>query len=66
MFKKGDVLTSPADFDNAVFFALSVEVWQNGRRVQVGGQVTKHTEDDVYLGYDDEAYNKHMFVFRVR
>lgn len=66
MFKKGEALQTEADFDNAVFFALAVEVWQDGQRIDVGGRVTKHTDDAVFLGYDDEAYGKQMYSFRVR
>lgn len=66
MFKKGDILAASVDFDNALFFAVPVEIWQNGKYVNVGGTITKHTDDDVYLGYDDEHYSKHAFQFLVR
>lgn len=66
MFKKGDVLAASVDFDNALFFAVAVEIWLNGKMIDCGGSITKHTEDEVYFGYDDEHYSKYMYEFRVR
>jgi hypothetical protein len=66
MFKKGDVLAAAVDFDNALFFAVPVEIWQSGKFIDCGGSITKHTEDAVYFGYDDEHYSKQSYQFRVR
>lgn len=66
MFKKGDVLTASVDFDNALYFAVAVEIWENGKFLDCGGNITKHTDDDVYFGYDDEHYSKRTYEFRVR
>ena len=66
MFKTGDVLTASVDFDNALFFAVALEIWQAGKYVSFGGSITKHTDDDVYFGYDDEHYSKQLYEFRVR
>lgn len=66
MLEKGTILRTPVDFDNALFFGISVEIWQNGRMIDPGGRITKHTEDAVYIGIDDDCFEKEACEFRVR
>lgn len=65
MLKQGSVLLTSADFDNAMFFALPVEVWQSGHLIDCGGRITKHLDESVYIDSDDECYLKGMCEFRV-
>ncbi|MDF2923949.1 MAG: hypothetical protein K0R57_2863 [Paenibacillaceae bacterium] len=66
MLKKGDLLTASVDFDNALFFAVALEVWHAGKYVNFGGCITKHTEEAVYFDYDDEHYSKQYYQFVVK
>jgi hypothetical protein len=67
MFKKGDVLTASVDFDNALYFAVAVEIWKDGKFIDCGGSITKVTEDEIFIGYDDgEHYPRYTYEFRVR
>lgn len=66
MVTKGSLLTTPADFDNAMFFGLPIEVWEDRRLILCGGRITKHTDGVVYIDSDDERYFKQLCVFKVR
>ncbi|MFB6366341.1 hypothetical protein ACFCP7_20180 [Paenibacillus elgii] len=43
MFKYNQPLVSPADFDNAMFFAIPVTVYQQNEVIDYGGVIEKHT-----------------------
>lgn len=64
MFKENQLLISDADFDNAMFFAVRVSVWQNDEIIDYGGQIKKHDADVVNIngGY----YMKKLCKFKVR
>lgn len=64
MFKSGDTLRTPTDFDNALFFALPIIIWQQGEIIDYGGTITKHTEEAVFI--NDELYLKATCEFKVR
>lgn len=66
MFKRGDILRQPVDFDNAMLFGVKVEVWQRGEIIDYGGRITKHTDDAVYLDDADAYFLKSMCQFKVR
>ncbi|WP_438449397.1 hypothetical protein [Gorillibacterium sp. sgz5001074] len=66
MFKKGDVLKSPADFDNAMLFGILVEVWQRGELLDYGSRITKHTESAVFLDDAEGYFLKATCQFKVR
>lgn len=64
MFKRGQVLCYDVDFDNAILFAVSVEVWWRGEIFDEGGPIYTHTPLSVSLG--DRFYPKQKCEFRVK
>ena len=60
----GQVLKDPVDFDNAMFFGISVVVWQEGEIIDYGGPIEKHSDEAVYIngGY----FLKSTCMFKVR
>lgn len=64
MYKTGQVLGSPFDFDNAMFFGLSVSVWQNDQIIDYGGKIQQHTEDSVVI--NGGRYLKSVSEFKIR
>lgn len=64
MYKTGQLLRTEADFDNAMFFDLPVEVWWKGQKYDTGGKVCEHTPMSVSLG--DRYYPKKHCEFRVK
>jgi len=61
---KDKTLKSPADFDNAMYLAVPVSVWQNGEIIDYGGPIQKHTTEAVYI--NNGYYLKATCEFRVR
>lgn len=64
MFTKNQILLSSFDFDNALYFAAPVSVWQNGKILDYGGQIDKHTDEDVWI--NGNGYLKSTCEFRIR
>lgn len=64
MFKSGQILHSPADFDNAMFTGANVIVWQNGEIIDYGGPIQKYTEEAVYI--QDGYFLKALCTFKIR
>lgn len=64
MFQQGQILHHEVDFDNAIFFAVSVEVWWRGEIFDKGGLIYHHTPFSVSLG--DRYYPKERCEFRVK
>lgn len=64
MYKSGHPLHTAADFDNAMFFALNVIVWQNDSIIEYGGKIESHTDDSVRI--NDGKYLKATCEFKVR
>ena len=64
MFKSGQVLRTPFEFDNALFFGMAVIVWQEGSIIDYGGPITKHTDAAVYI--NDGYFLKATCEFRIR
>lgn len=62
--QKGFVLKQPVDFDNAMFLQKNIEVWQQGRLLDYGGQIQMHTDNAVII--NDGKYLKATCEFRVR
>lgn len=58
------ILSTPADFDNAIFFATSVSVWQDGTILDYGGVIQSHTDESVKM--NDAYYLKSVCEFRSR
>jgi hypothetical protein len=63
MFKTGQLLHHPADFDNAMFFGIAVEVWQRGEILE-DGLIQNHNEDAVLI--DGGYFLKATCQFKVR
>lgn len=61
---KGYVLSSSADFDNAMLFGWNVEVWQQDDIIDYGGQIERHTDESVYI--NSAYYLKVNCTFKVR
>ncbi|MFB0844306.1 hypothetical protein [Paenibacillus oleatilyticus] len=49
MFKYNQPLVSPVDFDNAMFFAIPVTVYQQNEVIDYGGVIEKHSEHAVFI-----------------
>ncbi len=64
MYKSGQPLRTSADFDNALLFALHVEVWQQGEIIDYGGSIEVHTEHSVTI--NGAKYLKAVCEFKVR
>lgn len=64
MYKSGFVLTSEIHFDNAMFFALPVTVWQYDELIEFGGPIESHNEDAVKI--NGAYYLKATCEFRIR
>jgi hypothetical protein len=64
VFTKNQILRSPFEFDNAMYFSVPVTIWQEGSIIDYGGQIEKHTEDAVWIngGYFLKAH----YEFRIR
>ncbi|GAA0848031.1 hypothetical protein ABER99_21750 [Paenibacillus glucanolyticus] len=63
MLKQDDVLINPVDFDNAIFFALPIEVYMKEGTHQETGVIESHTENKITIngGY----YLKETCIFKV-
>lgn len=49
MLKPNQFLQHPADFDNAMYFALPITVLQQGDVIEEPGQITRHTDHAVFI-----------------
>lgn len=58
------ILKTSADFDNAMFFGVNVIVWQDGKILDYGGIITKHSDGSVYI--NDGNFLKVNCEFKVR
>lgn len=58
------LLSTPADFDNAIYFQTPVSVWQDGRILDYGGIIQSHTDEAVRI--NDAYYLKSVCEFRSR
>lgn len=63
MFSNGYKLTSPFDFDNAMYFSAYIEVWQNGVILDEG-IITAHKDESVFID-NDGGYLKELCEFIV-
>lgn len=63
VFKQGQLLRTDADLDHAVWFAVLVEVWRDGKRIEEAGPVQMYDEKRVHIhnGY----YPRSVYEFRV-
>jgi hypothetical protein len=64
MFKKGQVLVTEADFYNAQLFAVPVEVWQRGERLDYGYPILRLVEGAAFI--KDGYYHRELCEFRVQ
>lgn len=64
MFKRAQRIRTDADFDNAMFLAVPVEVWQRGELIDYGGPIQRHTNEAVYI--QESYYLKGSCEFRIR
>lgn len=64
MFKSGQALKSPYDFDNAMFFGVDVSVWQNGEIIDYGSKIIANTAESIHI--NDGKYLKAVCEFKVR
>lgn len=64
MYRSGSKLLHPIDFDNAIFFQLNVEVWQQGEPIDRGGLIKDHSETAVK--FEDGYFLKEICDFLVR
>jgi hypothetical protein len=53
-----------AEFDNAIYFQLNVEVWQKGEPIDRGGVIKDHS--DMSVKFEDGYFLKEVCDFRVR
>jgi hypothetical protein len=63
MLTSGHILQHSADFDNAMFFGIAVEVWQQSEILE-DGCIQNHDED--YVMIDDGYFPKSVCQFKVR
>lgn len=63
MLKHDDILINPVDFDNAIYFALPIEVYMKEGSLQETGIIESHTENKICIngGY----YLKSACLFKV-
>jgi hypothetical protein len=64
MYRSGNKLSTPADFDNAVLFQLNVEVWQEKEPIDRGGFIKNHS--DIWVKFEDGYFLKDNCVFQIR
>lgn len=64
MLNRGQQLRTEADYDNAVFMAVPVQVWQQGAILDYGGPIQEHNDTAVRIG--DVWYLKVACQFQVR
>lgn len=64
MFTKGDILTTDADFDNAIMFQLPIIVWLKNEVLDYGGTVQKFNDDAVMI--NEVYFMRDSCTFRVR
>ena len=64
LFKPHQQLVNSVDFDNAMYLAVPVSVWQNGEIIDYGGPIQMHTTEAVCI--NDGYYLKCVCEFRVR
>ncbi len=57
-------LIHDVDFDNAMLFQMRVEVWQDGKIIDYGGIIEKHTESSVTI--NGGKYLKTVCEFKVK
>ena len=63
MYQPGFILKTEADFDNAIWMASHVELWQRGELVHQGGIAETQTAFWVRIG--GAIYFKYSYEFRV-
>ncbi|SDC47867.1 hypothetical protein SAMN02799630_00221 [Paenibacillus sp. UNCCL117] len=63
MLKINQVLISPVDFDNAMFFGIKIGIFQESEQIDYVGVIKKHTGNKVFL--NEGYYLKQLCVFRV-
>lgn len=64
MLNRGQQLRIEADYDNAVFLAVPVQVWQQGAILDYGSLIQEHNDTAVRIG--DVWYLKTVCEFKVR
>ncbi len=64
MYKFGQTITNPVDFDNAMLFELNVIVLQDGHIIDFGGKIEKNFEASVRI--NAEYYLKSDCKFKIR
>lgn len=64
MFKSNQILKSPFDFDNAMFFGVNVSVWQKGEIIDYGGKIVANTDESLHI--NDGKYLKAVCEFKIR
>lgn len=64
MYTVGKVLRTDADFDNAILFALNVEVWKDGKLIDEGGLIKMFNDTRVHIRHG--LYPRSVCVFIVR
>lgn len=63
MLKPNQTLHHPADFDNAMFFGLTIRVLQQGEIIENGGTINKHSDTAVKI--NDAYFLKWKCEFKV-
>lgn len=64
MFKKGDILKTDADFENARMFATLIEVFQKEEAIDRGGVIKCWNEEAVYI--EDGYFLRELCQFRIK
>jgi len=64
MYKFGQTIIHPVDFDNAMLFELNVIVLQDGQIIDFGGKIEKNSEESVLI--NAEYYLKSDCKFKIR
>jgi hypothetical protein len=64
MYRSGQQLRTTSDFDNAIFFSLNIEVYQENEPIDRGGFIQKHNEETVII--NGAYFFKELCSFRVR
>lgn len=64
MYKSGYTLKTDADFDNAILFALKIEVWQQDQLIGYASVIESH-DDDAVKFINELHYLKSVCEFRI-
>jgi hypothetical protein len=64
VYKNGLILKTDADFDNAIFFGLNINVWQDNEILDYGGIIESYSKDAVRI--NGAYYLKATCEFKVR